>query len=127
MRVNVLTGALLALLPLVSAATTPLKEGGIEARADDPFVNTSDPVSLASNDGNITPASSDAERRTCPVASAALMGNAVVKITTASRPALEGLAAVPMGRSVGVDLSTRLPGWVEYRTKYGGGIRTGSR
>ncbi|KAH7338591.1 hypothetical protein B0J17DRAFT_717027 [Rhizoctonia solani] len=66
MRINVLAGVLFALLPLISGAATPAKEANLGARADDDFVNTSDSVSLASNDGNITPAGSGGERRACP-------------------------------------------------------------
>ncbi|KAJ1302448.1 hypothetical protein OPQ81_002766 [Rhizoctonia solani] len=83
MHINALAAVLLPLVPLVPATTTPIKESDIEARAEDPFVSTSDSVSLALKDGNITPAGSDAKRRACP-GGAVQTGAAVVQVTTVS-------------------------------------------
>ncbi|KAG8754147.1 hypothetical protein FRC11_006830 [Ceratobasidium sp. 423] len=111
MRVNVLASFVLALLPLVPAATTRVKGGDIEARADNPLLNTSDSMSLASNDGSVTPASSDGERRACPGGyggdSAALTGGVAIRVTTVPGPATATSGAAPMGRSVGAELGKR--------------------
>ncbi|ELU38040.1 hypothetical protein AG1IA_07931 [Rhizoctonia solani AG-1 IA] len=66
MRFYAIAGVLLALLPLVSAATLSVKESDLEARDSDVFVDTNESISLATNDGNFTPAGPDDERRVCP-------------------------------------------------------------
>ncbi|GAB1525644.1 hypothetical protein RhiTH_008807 [Rhizoctonia solani] len=65
MRFYAIAGVLLALLPLVPAATLSVKESDLEARDSDVFVDTNESISLATNDGNFTPAGPDDERRVC--------------------------------------------------------------
>ncbi|CAE6450023.1 unnamed protein product [Rhizoctonia solani] len=65
-RLHTLASVLLALLPLVPAATISVKEGNLQARANNAFVDTSDSVSPATNGGNVAPAGLDNERRVCP-------------------------------------------------------------
>ncbi|KAG8726451.1 hypothetical protein FRC11_000098, partial [Ceratobasidium sp. 423] len=47
--------SLLILIPLVLAATVPVKQGDLGARTDHVIVNATAPKSLASKGGNVAP------------------------------------------------------------------------